>query len=163
MANLENQVSYVSAGPERGFTYSREPYIPSKESRGSHLADPIKPKSFNEMSKDLSDIKTSLNINAGRLRLLEERKRAREAARIPLAKVNQKSIEDGDKVWLREMLSLGGQTEEGQDTYQARKDIHEGLRDQKLNPSEAKGKYRQDKSDDAWVDEMLALGGQEKE
>lgn len=159
MENVGN--SYFS---ERGFSYSREPYIPSKESRGPHLAAPIKGKSFNEMSKDLSDIRGSLDINKTRLQGLEDRKRARVAMKPE--KIQEHATIDPaveDERWVSEMLSLGGQGREGSDISEARKRILQRTKDEKLTSVEAKNESINRCQDKAWLDEMLALGGQKKE
>ena len=61
--DAENQVSYFSNGPEGGFTYSKERYIPSDRGsrvsfirRGSLSPGPINQRSFSEMSTEVSSL-----------------------------------------------------------------------------------------------------------
>lgn len=156
MENMENRVTYISVDPGRSF--------PGRVGRISSLSGPIQAKSFDEMSTDLSNIRKSLDINAGRLRLLEERKRARVAVK-PEKIQEQVRIdqEAADNAWVEGMLALGGQGKGGGDISEVRKELHQQARDRDLSPREAKAKYREEQEDEAWVKEMLALGGQEKE
>ncbi|MBL7224686.1 MAG: hypothetical protein ISS59_01015 [Desulfobacteraceae bacterium] len=157
--DAENQVSYFSNGPEGGFTYSKERYIPSDRGsrvsfirRGSLSPGPINQRSFSEMSTEVSSLLRSSKALDGRLSKLEMNRAAMKPEGIrEQPRIDQEAV---DERWAADMEILG----EG--SYEEKGEVYQKHEDAGLNPSEAKEKYQQDKSDDSWVDEMLGHGGQ---
>ena len=149
---MENQISHFST--EREFSYTKEPYVPSHR-RESQPPGPIRASS-SQMHEDLLDIRRGLNINGARLQRLE----AREIEKIPAPTVDRKSVEDTDNVWVDSLLALGGQGPEGSNISAVRTKIEQRVIDESLPADEAKRRCQVNSKDDAWVKEMLALGGQ---
>jgi len=135
--NAENRVSYISVNLD-----SR---------RNFHSAGPRSARSLSRKSTNISDLQRTSKALDERLQGLENRKMAMEAEKIQEPKINQ---EAEDLKWLADMQILAG------DDYEAKKRVYREQEDADLHPSAAKQKYQSDKSDDVWVDGMLAHGGQ---